>query len=346
MSERREIKGLDTLRFVAALTVALSHGAAFPLRDLLGGGDGWIRLITGAYDVSFDGVAAVIVFFIISGFCIHYGPAAGAPFRTLPFWTRRGVRILIPLAGAVALAGALGAAATGALEVVLWSVYCELIYYAIYPLLRLAFRAIGVGWVLAAASAISAAMLLWGWKAPFYWSFSPALTWLLAAPAWLLGCLLAERIAAGSVIVRFGNVWFWRAATWAWAAAATAVFFHGPFKVGYPLLLAPFQLVAFRWIWAEIQHFERRPPSRLLEWCGRWSYSLYLVHNSIIAITPLSQAHLIVSWALRVVLVFVATLVFYAAVEAPSHRLARMASRRLARALSPGGVRAPELAAP
>ncbi|HLY78853.1 MAG TPA: acyltransferase family protein [Caulobacteraceae bacterium] len=346
MSERRDIKGLDTLRFVAALIVALSHGAAFPLRDWLGGGTGWPRLITGAYDVSFDGVAAVIVFFVISGFCIHYAPATGAPFRILPFWTRRGVRILIPLAGALALAAALGAAATGALEVVLWSVYCELIYYALYPLLRLAFRVFGLRWVLIASSAISAAMLLWGWREPFYWSFSPALTWLLAAPAWLLGCLLAERVATGVPVRGLGNVWFWRAAAWAGSAAATAVFFHAPFKVGYPLLLAPFQLVAFRWVWVEIQHFEHRPASRLLEWCGQWSYSLYLVHNIAIAMTPLAPDRLVLSWALRVAVVLAGALIFYAAVEAPAHWLARTASRRLAHLLPAGGVRGPGLAAP
>src|SRR5579872_2703578 len=249
--ERRDIKGLDTLRFVAATVVALSHGAAFPLHDWLGTGADWTRLITGAYDVSFDGVAAVIVFFVISGFCIHYAPATGAPFRTLPFWTRRGIRILIPLGGAVALSMALGAAATGALEVVLWSVYCELIYYALYPLLRLAFREFGLRRVLVVSSAISAAMILLNWKTPFYWTFSPALTWLLAAPAWLLGCLLAERVAAGVAAPKFGGVWFWRLAAWTCAAAATAAFFHSPWKVGYPLLRAPFQLVAFRWVWVE-----------------------------------------------------------------------------------------------
>jgi peptidoglycan/LPS O-acetylase OafA/YrhL len=346
VTERREVKGVDTLRFVAAMTVALSHGAAFPLRDFLGAGADWTRLITGAYDISFDGVAAVIVFFVISGFCIHYGPASGAPFRILPFWTRRGIRILVPLVGAVALATALGAAATGALEVVLWSVYCELIYYALYPLLRVAFRLIGLRWVLIVSSAVSVAMILWGWKAPFYWSFSPALTWLLAAPAWLLGCLLAERVAASVGAPGPDRVWFWRFATWACAAAATAVFFHSPWKIGYPLLLTPFQFVAFRWVWVEIQHFEHHPTSRMLEWCGQWSYSLYLIHNIAIAMTPLSPTAVLASWLLRVVLIFAGSLVFYAAVEAPAHWIARIASRRLAQILPPSGVRAPELAAP
>ncbi len=91
LTDRQEVKGLDTLRFVAALTVALSHGAGPPLALWLDKSATWSRLFIGAYDVSFDGVAAVMVFFVVSGFCIHFGPASGAPFRVLPFWTRRGI---------------------------------------------------------------------------------------------------------------------------------------------------------------------------------------------------------------------------------------------------------------
>jgi peptidoglycan/LPS O-acetylase OafA/YrhL len=189
-------------------------------------------------------------------------------------------------------------------------------------------------------------MILWGWRAPFYWSFSPTLTWLLAAPAWLLGCVLAERVAAGVAPPRPAGVWYWRFATYACAAAATAAFFHSPWQLGYPLLLAPFQFVAFRWVWVEIQHFEQHPPSRFLEWCGQWSYSLYLVHNIVIAMTPLWPAHLVLSWALRVGLVFAGALAFYATVEAPAHWIARVASRRLALALPARGVSGPGLAAP
>ncbi len=189
-------------------------------------------------------------------------------------------------------------------------------------------------------------MIFVGWNAPFYWTFSPALTWLLASPAWLLGCLLAEQVASGAAPRGFGGVWTWRLATFAYAAVASAIFFHGPIKVGYPLLLAPFQLVAFRWVWAEIQHFERHPTSRILEWCGQWSYSLYLVHNIAIAMTPLDPAHLLWSWAARLGSVFAGALVFYAVIEAPAHWTARAAARWLTHRLPPRGASSPELAAP
>jgi len=331
MTERHEIKGLDTLRFVAAAIVALSHGAAFPLGDWLGKGTLPARLLVGAYDVSFDGVAAVIVFFVISGFCIHHGPASGAPFKVLPFWTRRGVRIAGPLIGALVLARALGAAATGALEVVLWSVYCELIYYALYPLLRVAFRRFGLRTVLIVSLALSASMIAVDWRAPFYWSFSPALTWLLAAPAWLLGCLLAERLASPGAAPKPANVWLWRGAALIYAAGASAAFFHAPIKLGYPLLLLPFYFIAFGWVRAEIAHFARVKPSAVLEWCGRWSYSLYLIHNIAIAVTPISPSAAVETWAIRLSMIVVGSLGFHATVEAPSQWLAREASRRLTR---------------
>jgi peptidoglycan/LPS O-acetylase OafA/YrhL len=346
MTERHEVRGLDTLRFVAAATVALSHGAAFPLGAWLGKGAGWERLLIGAYDVSFDGVAAVIVFFVISGFCIHYGPATGAPFRLLPFWVRRGVRIAIPLAGAIAVADVLGAAAKGALEVVLWSVYCELIYYALYPALRAAFARFGLRRILLGSCVIAAAIIGVGWATPYYWTFSPALTWLICLPAWLLGCVLAEQVAKRRGGRGPDRVWLWRAATWAYAAGATAVFFHGPLRIGYPLLLFPFQLLAFKWVSAETAHFEWTAPSALLEWGGRWSYSLYLIHNIAIAETPLSTSALAWSWGLRIGLVVAGSLAFFFVVEAPSHRLARAAARRLAQALPPIRSGAPGLASP
>ncbi len=247
--------------------------------------------------------------------------------------------------GAMALATALGAAASGALAAVIWSIYCELIYYALYPLLRVAFRKFGLGRVLVGSCLISAAMIAVGWKAAFYWDFSPALTWLLAAPAWLLGCLLAEQVAAGSVSAGGQGFWGWRLATWLYAAGATAVFFHTPFRLGYPLLLFPFQFLAFGWVRAEIAHFAVARTSAALEWCGQWSYSLYLIHNVAIAVTPISANAPGWTWAIRIGLITAGSLGFYAGVEAPSHWLARTISRRLTHLLSRGAP-APSLAAP
>ena len=48
--------------------------------------------------IAYDGVAAVIVFFVISGLCVHY-PYARSGHCPLPsFFARRFLRIGIPLA--------------------------------------------------------------------------------------------------------------------------------------------------------------------------------------------------------------------------------------------------------
>jgi peptidoglycan/LPS O-acetylase OafA/YrhL len=329
MAERHEIKGLDTLRFVAAATVALSHGAGFPVAETIGKHGAVARAITGFYGLSFNGVAAVLVFFVISGFCIHHGPATGAPFRVLPFWTRRGVRIAGPLVGALLLSQLLGAPAQAGLGAVLWSVYCELIYYAVYPALRIGFARFGVRGVLAVSSLISVVMIGFGWDARYYWNFPIWLTWILAAPAWLLGCLLAEQVARGVRAPRLGGIWTWRLLVWGFATVELAIFFHAPVQLGHPALLFPFQWLAYAWILAEIGHFEQVRVSPFTEWCGRWSYSLYLIHNMAIAVAPVSTAAPVQSWLVRLALAVGGSLAFYAVVEAPSHWAARTASRKL-----------------
>ncbi len=335
MTARHEIKGLDSLRFVAAAVVACGHGASFPVVAQFGKTTALARLAAGLDGISFSGLAAVLVFFVISGFCIHYAPATGAPFNPLAFWTRRILRISGPLVVAVALAWRLGPAESGALAAVTWSVFCELIYYALYPLLRVGFRRFGLGRLILASSLLSAAIIAVGWGVPYYWGFGIGLAWLVALPGWLLGCWLAERVAAARLAPSLpGGVWTWRAVVWIYSAVTMAIFFHAPFKVSFPVLLFPFQFLACGWIWAEIDHFDRRGVSRALEWCGRWSYSLYLVHNIAISETPIAPSAVLPSWLLRLAVIIGGSLIFYALVEAPSHWIARQASRKVAAMLA------------
>ena len=324
-----KIRGLDAIRFVAALIVALNHGAAPPFAEWFGRTALWSRALAGLPGVLFNGVAAVLVFFVISGFCIHYPYARGAPFRWAPFYARRGLRILIPFAAAMLVSRLLGPGAQSALGAVIWSIYCELIYYLLYPLLRMAFATIGLRPVLLVVSAVSAAIVLLQWNVLFYWGFSPAVTWLVCLPAWLLGCVLAERAAGEGGGLRLERVTPWRAGVLAYAVAAVALFFHAPIRIGYPALLGPFYLLAYFWLLAEIQRFRTLQPWAWLEWCGRWSFSLYLMHNMAIALTPLRPGSVLGDWLLRLCAIFAASLIFFVLVEAPSHSLARAVSRRL-----------------
>jgi len=329
MQKPRAIPGLDTLRLVAAATVALNQGAP----DAVYGGN-------------FDGVAAALVFFVISGLCIHRDAASGQVERAWPFWLRRGVRILVPLAAAQAVAAPLGPKARAGLDVVLWSLWCELIYYGLYPLLRVGFRRYGLANLTIASLVISGAVIVFGWGAPGYADFPVWFAWLAAAPAWMLGCLMAEQLAAVGPGAGMDHVWAWRLAVLGYAALATAVVAHAPFQIGYPAMLFPFPVLAYLWILAEIGQARRRGVWRALEWAGRRSYSLYLIHGLAIAATPLSASALGETWALRLAAIIGGALVFHAVIEAPAHALARTASRRLAGRLGRVAATEAQLATP
>jgi peptidoglycan/LPS O-acetylase OafA/YrhL len=67
----RRVNGLDSIRFLCALVVMLYHLRL--MDDVLHGQahTGLTRAAMGIFN-AFNGPAAVIVFFLISGFCIHY----------------------------------------------------------------------------------------------------------------------------------------------------------------------------------------------------------------------------------------------------------------------------------
>ena len=183
------------MRFIAAMWVALSHGAALPLKAMLHGWGTTGYVIAAIHSVLFNGVAAVTVFFVISGFCIHY-PYAGAPkLDTVGYLIRRYVRIGIPLLACLAILSLcndeIGRAGNG----VLWSIYCELIYYSLYPLLRPAFARFGIARLLGLSALVAFAMIVTHWSYVRTWQFGIGLTWTIGLPSWLVGCLLAERAA-------------------------------------------------------------------------------------------------------------------------------------------------------
>jgi peptidoglycan/LPS O-acetylase OafA/YrhL len=331
---RRRIVGLDTLRFVCAVWVAMHHGAR-PMIAL------WLGLSQVAQDLNssvFDGVAAVIVFFIISGLCVHQPYAANnEPCRLQVYFVRRFVRIGIPLLVVVAFekfAGHLvGDVIAHAPNLVLWSLWCELIYYAVYPVLLLGFRRFGVGPVLAASFVAATLVIAGHWSLMTYAQYSRTEAWIAALPAWLLGCVIAEKLARGQLPVLQGSVWAWRAAALLLSIPPKALVYIdiSPVLIGNPATLGLFAIFAYFWVMKEIETFMSQPPLAMLERGGRWSYSLYLVHNVIIvAFIPLtSWMSPLASWPLRLAAILLASYLFYLVAERPAHIIARRLGRRL-----------------
>ena len=326
---RNEIAGLNTLRFAAATCVVLSHGGAFPFAAYFPDSSGITRILLGIYSCAFNGPAAVLVFFLISGLCIHYSFACGMPFRTLPFLTRRMVRIAIPVAAALALAAMLGPYAKGGLNLVLWSLYCEMTYYVMYPLMRLVFLRTGLLLFTTVTFAVSLVLIGVYWDTLYFQQLPIAITSVIMLPAWLGGCLLAEMLAKGTTLRLPGNIAWWRLLLWGYATVSELFFYHGGIKVGWPAALTPFYILAFFWLIKEIQQFQARGAPTFLEWCGKWSYSLYLIHNVVIFELLDMPGTQTMTWAVRVVAIVAGSLAFYGAVEFPAHQLARFAARRV-----------------
>jgi peptidoglycan/LPS O-acetylase OafA/YrhL len=316
------IARLDTIRFLAALWVAISHGT-IPLKPLANSGA--LRLAFAFIQDSFSGVAAVMVFFIVSGLCIHLPYSGRSAVPLLPFLARRFLRVGLPLAVILLLAHLAGE--DGPLRAVTWSVYAELFYYSIYPLLfRMAQR---WGWMpqIAISSVIAAAISVWfvretlvsnlGWPA-----------WLWGLPIWISGCLMADWLCGGRVPPISGPLWAWRILAWIISIAATWLVFHSPIKIGYQFSMLVFALVASSWLAKELT--SGIEAWNALERCGAASYSLYLVHPVVLAILAQhrpQQLSASVDIFLSTSTVAIATTAFYLAIEAPSHRLARYVSR-------------------
>jgi peptidoglycan/LPS O-acetylase OafA/YrhL len=140
---------LDPLRFVLAFWVAVGH---FEMLQLFGDPNTGVRLcfwFKRGWNTVVFGTPAVIVFFVISGFCIHLPFRGTAKIDVFRYYLRRYTRILLPIAGTLVIYRKLGARLTFwgepsiLCEPPLWSLACEEIYYALYPFLRWARNRIG-----------------------------------------------------------------------------------------------------------------------------------------------------------------------------------------------------------
>ena len=312
--------GLNTIRLLAAVWVVCGHGAIPDLRPLAPGMTG--RILNAFFHLPFNGTAAVMVFFIVSGLCIHL-PYVKKPVLLAEFYTRRYVRIGLPLLCAVTIMKLGGGVVNERGEAVLWSLYAELAYYTIYPGLMVLARRIGIVRLVQFAFVASISMTVTHLHQPSIRGFG-LLTWLWGLPIWLLGCLLAEQIAAGHLVRKPRAIWLWRITAVLCATLAMIFQFHSPVPVYYPSTMLVFGLFAFFWMRSEIQQFVLRAPWTLFEEMGKAGYSLYLVHNLVLGafqdLVPWAPTYL---FALQWAGVGCATFVFYKVVEQPAHRSAK-----------------------
>jgi peptidoglycan/LPS O-acetylase OafA/YrhL len=330
MKNRYEV--IDALRFVLASWVAIGHLGHFPIfgKQAIGAA-GAIHSMDRFIHSLIWGLPAVMAFFVISGFCIH------SPFRRpgkipiLKFYLRRYIRVLAPVVVTVALMSHLFpemhifGSDSILWKSMLWSLVCEEIYYAVYPALRvIRFK---VGWWPVMGVTIATSIVLSDiFRRAAEWSdIGPIATALILFPVWISGCMLAEKAPALEPLASTWAIWAWRISAWLTMWISEFLLFHmGVSKVVSMMYVGG---VAYFWIRAEIAYHKNRAASPLLVAAGAFSYSLYLVHPSVLEAVkryvPAVDEYTRSGWLFTAILTLVYAYIFYLLVEAPSHRLAK-----------------------
>jgi peptidoglycan/LPS O-acetylase OafA/YrhL len=323
---------LNALRFVLAFWVAMGHGGIFPLFAGIDTTSPFTHLILRAWNTVVFGTPAVIVFFVISGFCIHLPFIGTQKLSVGRYYLRRYTRILIPVAGALCVYRLWGQRLilwgehSILWESPLWSLACEEIYYAAYPFLRWARNRLGWKKFLPLAFVAAVATALTHPHSVSWHDFGPFGTALMLLPVWLLGCLLAEQSAAIPVQTSTAKIWGWRFLIW--FGCWTSEMLHFKLGVPYTQTMVWFGVLAYYWVRQEIAYEKYREPNRYLVAAGAWSYSLYLVHVQGMELfawlkLPLPSLGYTFDWIITMSCSLGFAYLFYLLVEKPSHQLAR-----------------------
>jgi peptidoglycan/LPS O-acetylase OafA/YrhL len=350
--------GIDALRGLAALAVVFYH-----VRIYLWVGLGEIRAHPALYSaldrklaylsvpMAFGG-AGVMLFFLLSGFCIHLPNARRSNLELKTYFARRLLRIYPPYLAALLLSLGLEMAMRHfhaiepstsetilrslflvqnyadpvtqvRLNVSLWSLPVEIEMYLVYPLLWMLWRRSGAAtaWIVVAMTS-SLALALFYWKDWPQITHNFAMFWVI----WFAGAWLAQKAATG-------NLPPWRRAYWLWPLAVGAVCAAVVIKKGHesPLLHWGWALCCLPILWQSLSWTPREGSlKKSLTWLGRISFSLYLIHGPFLQVSGLlwasyfgsKPANLLVAIAFSALSLLVAE-IFYRTVELPSHRLAR-----------------------
>ncbi|MCJ1682392.1 acyltransferase [Rathayibacter sp. VKM Ac-2928] len=356
----QRFKSLDGLRGVAALVVVIHH-CLLVVPALASGDPGEHSLVVDLLKftplhVAWIGTEAVWLFFILSGFVLTLPFVSGRGFDAVAYYPRRLIRIYLPAWAALAIAAVLTLvvvrpdASAGAwmdrhnnqpfgetlidaalvfggstLNTPLWSLQWEVLYSLLLPFALVAFGR-PTRWWPALASALLAVIVL------------GALLDLRAVfllPMFFLGSVLAANWARIDAVVQ-------RLLSWGltdllgWSLLVVALLFltlkWTLLPLGLPSILSSAAqgtsiagiLIVFvlSVVWAPARAFLSR---RTLQWLGRISFSLYLVHEPIVvtvgsALGP-NRSPLTIFLALPLSLL--AGWLFHQIIERPSHRLAR-----------------------
>ncbi|RWZ55082.1 acyltransferase [Labedella populi] len=365
------LRALDGVRGVAAFVVVVYHVSLIARPFASGGGRAeavWTGVTESPLKLLFAGTEAVLVFFVLSGLVVAL-PLVRRTTSWAAFFASRLVRLYVPVWGALVLAVILihlvprrsGAVTTGewideanastvtvasflreaslmpaSYDIVntLWSLRWELVFTALLPvavgvslLLRRSVGALALTGVAAAAATVVGRVI--------------GVDALVYLPVFLLGTLVA---------VRLDDLLAWarrrpRPILWSVTGSGSALLLIASW-LARPIA-APHTLVSeVLWGLAGLGALglvlvavcsaaaERVLSTRIPQWLGRVSFSLYLVHVPVLATIAYALGDR--SWWIVGLIGVPASLllaeIFFRLVERPSHTLARRTGRAVGRA--------------
>jgi peptidoglycan/LPS O-acetylase OafA/YrhL len=312
------IKGLDQLRFLMAFIVILGHGALPRFENSA------LRWLIGN---SFVGVAAVIVFFILSGFVIHYPYAAGKKkIKIMEFYFRRLSRIIIPAVITIVIYQYTFNLPLG----IIWSLVCEAIYYLLYPLVSFFIEKldliIGLAFVFSYIGTIGYSIFSDTYNGDFH-RLGYFGTWITGLPAWLLGVKLSTlyvEFRREELQPSFKWIAINRITIFFLSSVTSILRFH--FDIAYGYTLPIFSLFVFFWLKNELLFYLNKEENKTLAYGGNFSYSIYLIHSLILFFflhyLDIKMLNIAYSAAL-ILIILLASWIFYVIIEKPSQLLSK-----------------------
>ncbi|RWZ52411.1 acyltransferase [Labedella phragmitis] len=367
------LRALDGVRGVAAVVVVIYHVSLIARPFATGGGRAeavWTGVTESPLKLLFAGTEAVLVFFVLSGLVVVL-PLLRRSTSWAAFFASRLVRLYVPVWGALLLAVALiavvprreGAVSSGewideanassvsvgsflheaslapaSYDIVntLWSLRWELVFTALLPvaigvalLVRRSLVAL-VGTGLAAAATTVAGRVL-------------GVDALVYLPVFLLGTLVAVRLDDLLAWARLRP----RPLLWSVVGSSSALLliaswlarpFAPPRTIVSEVLWGFAGLGALGLVIVAVcsPALDRLLSTRIPQWAGRVSFSLYLVHVPVLATIAYAVGD---RWwwvvgLVGVPLSFVIAEVFFRLVERPSHVLARRTGRLVGRGVA------------